>query len=81
MSRVYLSSKTLPTDPCFAYPKPPTNQQFNGSEFLNHLGVWGCLGYAKQGYVGFPLDKLFKTFCFCGSVLCSIDAVVRVLDP
>ena len=25
-------------------------------EFLENLGVWGCLGYAKQGYVGVLLN-------------------------
>ena len=47
-------SKTLPTDPWSMGPNPqPT---VYGSEFLSFGGERGCLGYAKQGYVGFPLE-------------------------
>ena len=48
-------SKTLPTDPR-SIPQTP-NQQFM-KEFLSFGGERGCLGYAKQGYVGFPLESL-----------------------
>ena len=46
-------SKNFPTDPCFAYPKPPGPTVY-GSEFLSFGGVygWGML----QVYVGAPLE-------------------------
>ena len=38
-----------------AYPKPPGPTVYV-SEFLSFGGERGCLGYAKQGYLGIPLD-------------------------
>ena len=53
--RIFVILRTFQQTPG-AYPKPPGPTVYD-SEFLNHLGVKrGCLGYAKQGYVGFPLE-------------------------
>ena len=56
-------SKTLPTDPCFAYPKPPGPTVY-GSEFLSFGGDFGDVwGMRLSGYVGFPLDLTsFRVF-------------------
>ena len=53
--RIFVILRTFQQTPG-AYPKPPGPTVYD-SEFLNRLGVKrGCLGYAKQGYVGFPLE-------------------------
>ena len=49
-----LGSKNFPTYP-WNIPQTP-NQQFM-KEFLSFGGGRGSLGYAKQGYVGVPLDR------------------------
>ena len=53
-------SKNFPTDPCFAYPKPPFPTVYV-SEFLSFGGVFGDVwGMRLSGYVGFPLEPLEK---------------------
>ena len=46
------------------YPLPTTSLCMIRNFF--HLGVWGCLGYAKQGYVGAlfesSIQNIFTTF-------------------
>ena len=47
--------RTFQQTPKGAYPKPPGPTVYV-SEFLQFGGERGCLGYAKQGYVGVPLE-------------------------
>ena len=50
-------SKTKPNRPRKEHTPNPLAQQLMVRNSF-HFWVWGCLGYAKQGYVGFPLDPL-----------------------
>ena len=50
--------RTFQQTPKGAYPRPPFQTVYD-SEFLSFGGERGCLGYAKQGYVGVPLETCF----------------------